>query len=411
MAEANAAPPVAAETEAPLVTAAVSAASPAAVEAEAPPVAAAGEAPVAATANAAPSVDVEAEVPSVAAAVNAAPPMAAAVESPAAALDPQVFMAARRGDSNKLKELLLLEDVDEQAATAVQATRPNPLQPSNQIHANRCSRICCWWRRAYVEAAQEVAGTSMAAAQDNHISLDVHPTVPGDAVAVGQQQQPAAPSAVAPLLDGTFTAAPQGGGDIGQVQDDNDMEAARRLGSGVTMEGDSVLHVVAACGDSEEFIKCAKMVVRAYAQGVLRAVNSKGDTPLHCAAGAGNAMMVSCLLELAGTDDAKKALVRMQNNCGETALHQAIRAANNSNEACIDRLMSVDPELACIPRDDDAEEGACSPLYLAISLGELEMAQHLFQRTGGNLSYSGPDGRNVLHAAVSRGQGEVTCFC
>jgi hypothetical protein len=236
MAEANAAPPVAAETEAPLVTAAVSAASPAAVEAEAPP--------VAATANAAPSVDVEAEVPSVAAAVNAAPPMAAAVESPAAALDPQVFMAARRGDSNKLKELLLLEDVDEQAATAVQATRPNPLQPSNQIHANRCSRICCWWRRAYVEAAQEVAGTSMAAAQDNHISLDVHPTVPGDAVGVGQRQQPAAPSAVAPLLDGTFTAAPQGGGDIGQVQDDNDMEAARRLGSGVTMETTILAHLM-----------------------------------------------------------------------------------------------------------------------------------------------------------------------
>jgi hypothetical protein len=101
-----------------------------------------------------------------------------------------------------------------------------------------------------------------------------------------------------------------------------------------------------------------------------------------------------------------KALVRMQNKCGETALHQAIRAASNSKQAAIaiDRLMAVDPELACVPH----EEGTCSPLYPAISLGELEVAGHLFRRTGGNLSYSGPHGRNVLHAAVSRGQGDVT---
>jgi hypothetical protein len=183
------------------------------------------------------------------------------------------------------------------------------------------------------------------------------------------------------------------------------------------MEGDSVLHVVAACGDAGEFIRCARMIVRdterkgggggvgAKRRQVLQARNSNGDTPLHCATGAGNTEMVSCLVALAGDAADMKALVRMQNKCGETALHQAIRAASNSKQAAIaiDRLMAVDPELACVPH----EEGTCSPLYLAISPGELEVAGHLFRRTGGNLSYSGPHGRNVLHAAVPRGQGKT----
>jgi ankyrin repeat protein len=244
-------------------------------------------------------------------------------------------MAARRGDSKQLKDLLQLEEDGED------------------------------------------------------IRVDVDTRVPD--AAAGQQQQQRLQPAAAPL----------------PIHAD---------GGGVTMEGDSLLHVVAACGDGDEFIKCAEMIVRdkerkggtGAKRQVLQARNGKGDTPLHCAAGAGHAEMVSCLVALAADDT--KALVRTQNQCGETALHQAIRAANNSKQACIDRLMSVDPALACIPRDDDdaEEEGASSPLYLAISLGELEIASQLFERTGGNLSYSGPHGRNVLHAAVSRGQGDVT---
>lgn len=183
------------------------------------------------------------------------------------------------------------------------------------------------------------------------------------------------------------------------------------------MDGDSLLHVVAACGDGEEFIKCAKMIVRdkerkggaAAKRLVLEARNSNGDTPLHCAAGAGNAEMISCLVALANTADAK-AFVRIRNRCGETSLHQAIRRAasadNNADKVMvciIDRLMSVDSKLACIPAE--GEEGA-SPLYLAISLADLEIARHLLVKTQGRLSYSGPDGRNVLHAAVSCGRGK-----
>ncbi|CAN6381869.1 unnamed protein product [Urochloa humidicola] len=61
--------------------------------------------------------------------------------------------------------------------------------------------------------------------------------------------------------------------------------------------------------------------------------------------------------------------------------------------------MAINPELACITRKDGA-----SPLYLAISFGEMEVARQLFDAAQGNLSYSGPGGGNVLHAAAYRGQ-------
>ncbi|CAD6338127.1 unnamed protein product [Miscanthus lutarioriparius] len=180
---------------------------------------------------------------------------------------------------------------------------------------------------------------------------------------------------------------------------------------------------VAAGAQDVEYLDCAKILVRNKkrkggadaARLALEARNRKGDTPLHCAAGAGNASMISCLVDLIAndtTDDeagapVKKAFLRMQNECGETALHQAIRAAadNKLKVACIDQLMDVDSELACIPFPRQEEDAGASPLYLAISLGEVEIARHLYSKTkGGKLSYSGPHGRNVLHAAVHRGQ-------
>ncbi|KAG2563310.1 hypothetical protein PVAP13_8KG328108 [Panicum virgatum] len=270
-------------------------------------------------------------------------------------LDPQLLMAARRGDSKLLKELLLLprlkaED-DREEEDAQEGTTTSP-------------------------TTSAAAGMSSMAAsrQDVVVIVQVDPRRPHDDHAAA-----AAPSAA--------------------LRED-----------GVTMEGDTLLHVVAACGDSPEFLHCADMIVRQDDEdegrkkmGVLQARNRNGDTPLHCAAAAGNADMIQRLVDLAAATkgEAAKELVEMQNQCGETALHQAIRATTSrwNKLACIDRLMAMDPELACIPR----EEGA-SPLYLAVSLGELEIATHLLHTSKGRLSYSGPHGRNVLHAAVSCGK-------
>lgn len=176
--------------------------------------------------------------------------------------------------------------------------------------------------------------------------------------------------------------------------------------------GDSLLHVVAASGDGDGFLACATIICgNKDGRRLLFASNKNGDTPLHCAAAAGNAAMMVCLLRLADKDE-QVALVRVQNKCRETALHHAVRRAccctmHNrpylERMACVDKLMAVDPQLACIPCDGEEEDASASasPLYLAISLGEMEIARHLFTKTKGRLSYSGPHGRNVLHAAIS----------
>jgi len=133
-------------------------------------------------------------------------------------LDPQLLMAARRGDINQLKDLLLLKDDDEQ------------------------------------QGSSSVAG----GAQDVIVEVDPRP----------------------PPLD---AVAPPSGSSSPHVQVVLDED-------GVTMEGDSLLHVVAACGDTQEYLDCAKMIVRykkhkggaAAVRLALEARNNKGDTPLHC---------------------------------------------------------------------------------------------------------------------------------
>ncbi|KAL6861379.1 hypothetical protein ACP4OV_017079 [Aristida adscensionis] len=266
---------------------------------------------------------------------------------PATFLGPDLFMAARRGDGRRLSELLRLNGGEQQGGAVDDAAAAVPTAaPPQQVVVK-------------VVDAQRLSLLSAAA------------------------------------------AAPRSGA-----------ASTLSLLDGVTaVEGDSLLHVLAGAGDGEDFRRCAEMIYHGNRR-LLAARNGRGDTPLHCAAGAGHAGMVSCLVALAIADGAEaagaeaaavKRFVRARNERGETALHRAVRAGS---KAAMDELMSVDSELACVPRD--GEEGApataSSPLYLAISLGKEDIARHLIQRSGGKLSCSGPDGRNVLHAAVSRGQ-------
>ncbi|KAG2537763.1 hypothetical protein PVAP13_9NG269900 [Panicum virgatum] len=163
------------------------------------------------------------------------------------------------------------------------------------------------------------------------------------------------------------------------------------------VEGDSVLHVVAAGGDGEEFLESAK-VIHDRAKHLLAMPNRKGDTPLHLAARIGNARMVSHLLDLAKTDEGirlVKKLVRAKNRLGETALHEAVRVGHRG---MVIRLVEEDSELAGFPRD------GASPLYLAILLDEVSIARSLHDMSDGNLSYGGPNGQKALHAAVLRSE-------
>lgn len=165
----------------------------------------------------------------------------------------------------------------------------------------------------------------------------------------------------------------------------------------VTVGGDTLLHVVAAIhGDTEDSTKKASLVDQK-ARGLLFVQNSQGDTPLHCAARAGNIRMVSLLVDLAngqGVNNAK-GLLETQNKNKQTALHEAVRSGDND---MVKLFMGVNPQLARFP-----EQGT-SPLYLAILLENKIIANTLYELSGGVISYSGPSGQNALHAAVLRGK-------
>lgn len=182
--------------------------------------------------------------------------------------------------------------------------------------------------------------------------------------------------------------------DVVVADDDPALEAI------VTDEtGSSPLHVVAAAGDDRRYLESASEICRR-ARRLLDTPNRDGDTPLHCAARAGNAGMVAHLVELAGAEDEARALVRAQNRRGETALHEAVRFGGPE---MVRALMAGDRGLACVVANDGT-----SPLYLACSLGRGGIARELHQKADGHgLSYSGPDGQNALHAAVIHHKGEL----
>ncbi|XBI81064.1 hypothetical protein VPH35_090063 [Triticum aestivum] len=175
--------------------------------------------------------------------------------------------------------------------------------------------------------------------------------------------------------------------------------ASSLLLEGVTPDGDSALHIVAAYG----YLKKKARAVYDKAPRLLGAHNGGGSTPLHRAARAGHAAMAALLVELArgeqvaGEDGRVETLVRMQNGLEETALHEATRAAQMPTMA---ELMAADPFLARVPDDGTA------PLFLAVSLRHEEIARELHERDK-KLSYSGPDGQNALHAAVLRSRDQL----
>ncbi|KAF7087133.1 hypothetical protein CFC21_090351 [Triticum aestivum] len=166
---------------------------------------------------------------------------------------------------------------------------------------------------------------------------------------------------------------------------------------GVTAEGDTALHAVACSGDGDNFLRSAEVIWKA--KNLLFSQNNNGDTPLHCAARAGNSRMALHLIALARGEDGSdsnrvKAMLEMENKLMETALHDAVRIGNND---LVKMLMEEDSELACFPK------GGTSALYIAVLTENTTIVETLYQTSHGNLSYSGPNGQNALHAAALRG--------
>lgn len=188
---------------------------------------------------------------------------------------------------------------------------------------------------------------------------------------------------------------------------------------------DSILHVVASSGDGAGFLESADVICNKERR-LLDMRNENGDTPLQCAVRASNIGMVSHLIHLIQTGDNGETrlieMLRNQNKHGETALHDALRLVDKKMvREMVKKLFQFGDDDVKGNDDirrkaDDAElarfesTNGTSPLYMAIMLGHDDIAKFLYQTAADKegqrqLSYSGPDGQNVLHAAVLRSYG------
>nr|BAD28989.1 hypothetical protein [Oryza sativa Japonica Group]BAD29154.1 hypothetical protein [Oryza sativa Japonica Group] len=170
-----------------------------------------------------------------------------------------------------------------------------------------------------------------------------------------------APSADSSPLDQANPAIPtmatqQASGDDGH-QSCLDLE-------GVTIEGDTALHVLATSGDGWSYLRSVEIIC------------SKAPHLL---------LVAARLKEV------------LRKGTAFLPLHDAIRIGNKE---MITKLLEFDPELASSPTD----EAGISPLYLAIVLQRSDIAKLLHQMSPENLSYSGLSGQNALHAAVLQGK-------
>ncbi|KAL6606231.1 hypothetical protein ACP70R_041884 [Stipagrostis hirtigluma subsp. patula] len=160
----------------------------------------------------------------------------------------------------------------------------------------------------------------------------------------------------------------------------------------------ALLHELAL--ERRSCFRCAEEICKKtrYLQDAMPAAIG-GDTPLHIAVRSGSLRMVCHLLTLVGGvggHDRAVQAVRKPNKRGETALYAAVSVGDID---IVKLLMWVDPHLGQIPCRDT------SPVYLAVSLGRMDIAEALHDAPGAILSYSGPDGQNALHAAALQGGG------
>ncbi|XP_062193516.1 uncharacterized protein LOC133896896 [Phragmites australis] len=284
---------------------------------------------------------------------QAEPPSLAMVakNAPAVAMDAKLMVAADRGDCQRLKDLLNKEDISTMvmvmASDQTPAAKPSPASMHPLLLAAACNGD-----REKLHHLLNCRSLAKLRSSDD--------------VEEGANMQ--TPSAASLLED-------------------------------VTVGVDTVLHVVAANGDGDNFKECATFI-KDMAKHLLLAVNNNGDTPLHCAARTGKSQMVSHLINLARSeygDNIVKDLLRKENESKETVLHEAVRIGDNP---LVELLLTTDSELARFP-----VKGS-SPLYLAVLLEKEVIAQTLHDKSKDkDLSYLGPNEQNALHAAVLRSKG------
>ena len=160
----------------------------------------------------------------------------------------------------------------------------------------------------------------------------------------------------------------------------------------VTIGKNTVLHVALQF----KKIDAAKNIVNLSPKLVYE-TNSKGNTPLHVAASAGDSSMVKLLIEHAKKPDVetggRQQLLSMVNHDGDTALHVAVRYGNFE---VVEELIKENDLAKLAKQVNNAGESA---LFLAVDRQHYRIASHIL-RNAPDCPYDGRHGMNVLHAIL-----------
>ncbi|XP_010924231.2 protein ACCELERATED CELL DEATH 6 isoform X1 [Elaeis guineensis] len=161
---------------------------------------------------------------------------------------------------------------------------------------------------------------------------------------------------------------------------------------GVTLEGNTALHIVATRGHLE----LAKEICH-IERSLLLAQNVRLDTPLHCAARVGDDKMVSLIIQFAREDENEaRRVLTAKNRDDANALHEAAKY----DHVCVAKVL-IEEHAELISMWNNA---GMSPLYLAIRTGSLNVAKTLLQSFSWEktslASYAGFNKHTALHAAT-----------
>ncbi|KAH0468901.1 hypothetical protein IEQ34_002133 [Dendrobium chrysotoxum] len=156
----------------------------------------------------------------------------------------------------------------------------------------------------------------------------------------------------------------------------------RTLLYGMTIKGNSILHIVANLGNDWLIAEACD----SSEWDLLQRQNLKGDTILHCAARAGHDHILSLLIG----HQAGRQMTGVLNQRGDSALHEAARGGHA--KVCR-QLLAVGENMVSMVNGDGE-----SPLYLAAVRGSVEIVEMLLECT--MVDYRGPRGQTALHAAV-----------
>ncbi|RWR73894.1 ankyrin repeat-containing-like protein [Cinnamomum micranthum f. kanehirae] len=170
----------------------------------------------------------------------------------------------------------------------------------------------------------------------------------------------------------------------------------------LTPQKNTALHIAVAFGHEQIVLEMIRRMPSLISQP-----NSKGDTPLHIAAKAGDLSLTELLtphlVEQVRWREAGAAALKMKNSGGNSGGYMPIHEAlKKGHEVVAVHLLGFAGDIEAA---DDVSDAGESLLYLTSEAGLYYSVTVMLRR--GNFSALGPQGRNPLHIAVIRGIGHV----